>query len=307
MNDTNKVKINGKLVKKMRKVRNKSLDKIAQTTLGNQGISKRTLLRIEAQNTYLAKPDQVNLLAKALDISPEMLYCNQSNERKATIALNRITEGRQLADLMQQLHGAVWDISFEPDATEGREHVLETCTYLDTLNKARQIYPKKDLTPIEKLKREYECRELIDKLNINNIGVFAGKHFRFEPVVSEDVHFDSLEAENASYAVGYEKIWAGPLDEEYVDYLAKIGNTIMEGYDFRDLIAVSFKKIVEEEDEQLETLATFDVYPGKAISIPSDHSDKNQKLNFWQTNAIRVNDGKEPLTWWEYDEMKEHL
>ena len=73
-----------------------------------------------------------------------------------------------------------------PTTAADRTAIMNMCTFLNEMNGAYQDYPKIDFSPLEQLKREFQCQDLLDDLSSNEIQIYAGTHYRFEPIVSEE-------------------------------------------------------------------------------------------------------------------------
>ena len=143
--------------------------------------------------------------------------------------------------------------------------------------------------------------------------MFAGTHYRFEPIVSEEPNFLF---ENSNYASSWQICWAGVMGQDYIDALAEIGNTFMESEGFRDLLAVSFVKtpFQNSEKEDLDsnqiapkpnvTLATFEIDPVRLLLSRLEKANlegiRNDTTKYWSDNAIRAMQGSKPLTWSEF-------
>ena len=210
--------------------------------------------------------------------------------------MQRVTDGQQLYSMIDELHGAIWQLPSEPSSASARDATLKLCKHLDDMNGSYQDYPKKAESSLNKLEKQFQLRNLLDRLSNEQVHVYAGTHYRFEAIVTEDVS-DVLYDRNDHpvYATGWSTCWAGVLERDWIDALEKSGNTIMENYGFRDLLAVKFTTSDEPNDN---IISTFEVDPTNLLSKDNPHV--RAQFDFWASNAQLSAAGEAPMTMEEY-------
>lgn len=296
MNKDKRMLLNGTLVRKTREKLGITLAKVTEEVLNNQNISLSTLMRIEKSDAFEAKQIQVDILSKALRTPSEGLLCSPSDTRVANVLMHRVTEGQQLISLIDNLHGSIWQIPSEPRTASARESILELCKHLDDMNGSYQDYPKKIEGTLSKLEKQFQLRNLLDRLSEDQVHVYVGKHYRFEAIVTEDLS-DILYDPNGQpvFANAWNTCWAGVLERDWIEALEKAGNTSMENYGFRDLLAVTFMMDEEPSDS---IISRFDVDPTNLLT--KDNPNVRRQFEFWDHNANCVSNGEPPLTWDEF-------
>lgn len=296
MSKEQKMLINGALVRKTREKLGITLAKVTEEVLNNQNISLSTLTRIEKSDAFEAKQIHVDILSKALRTPSEGLLCSPSDRRVANVLMQRVTEGQQLYNLINELHGAIWQLPSEPSNESARAAILELCSHLDDMNGSYQDYPKKAESSLTKLEKQFQLRSLLDRLSQEQVHVYAGTHYRFEAIVTEDVSDILYDyKDHPVYAYGWNTCWAGVLERDWIDALQKSGNTIMENYGFRDLLAVTF---ISAEEASESIISTFEVDPTNLLSKDNPHV--RAQFDFWESNAKRSAAGEAPFTMDEY-------
>ena len=298
MKHENKLLINGAVVKKIREKLGITQAKVTDTLLDGHRISQSTLARIEKTAAFEAKQIQLDILSEALRTPAEGLLCAPSDTRIASVLMQRILDGEQLYNLTRILHGAVWNIPNEPRNVKAREAVLDLCSKLDDMNGSYQYYPKPAESELMKLKEQFLLRDMLDRLQEENIQVYAGTHYRFEAIVSADINEELPDEKgNPTYSSGWCTCWAGVLEKEWIDALEKAGNTFMEDYHFRDLLAVTF---LEGEGLDENIISTFEIDPTNLLT--SEKRQSRQEPDFWENNVKRATIGEAPLTYAEFRE-----